>query len=95
MFEDWVTLQTLAIFGSAAAVLRIIVQHTKKDVDRWMGKRLPTFWYAVLLAFLVITARDAFTGQVSFAGVFLNVLNAFLLAVATKTMGDDKPKVSK
>ena len=85
----WFTLESLAVLSTAAVALRIVVEFTKGYVDRWTQGRLPTMFYALLWALVILFGVQAVAGTLTVESAFLNVFNAFLLVAVTKVMDLD------
>lgn len=79
MFNDFITMETLATFAGLVAAVSILVQFTKSIVKNRFGDaavRIYTFVIALILTF--IFARS---GQ-GIEGVILTIINAIIVSVA-------------
>ena len=74
---DWVYLGSIA--GATAATL-LVVQYMKAPLDKvW---KIPTRLFALIIAFMILLAAQAATTGLTWEGVPLIVLNAFVVALA-------------
>ena len=79
MYNDFITIETLATFAGLVAAVSIIVQFTKSIIKNRFGDaavRIYTFVIALMLTF--IFARS---GQ-GIEGVILTIINAIIVSVA-------------
>lgn len=88
MFDNYLTTDAL-VFGTVTMLVRLFVHKTKGYVDRLTGKRLPTFFLAVIYAAAILFAVTQIRGVWTFEAIFLDVVNSFLVAVVSAQMGDD------
>lgn len=95
-FNQWLTLDTFKDFASALVVLRLAVEYTKDGADALAGRiglNVPTKLYAYLVALLgILIPYQALTGTLTLANIYLDCLNAFVLAIGAGFM--QKPKVT-
>jgi len=81
MQQDWITLSTLSTFGGAVFAVTLITQFLKGSLDRLFKAR--TRLLVLTVAWLVLMGRQMVaSGGLSFEGVFFDLLNAFLVALA-------------
>jgi len=80
MEGDWITLSSLGTFGGTVFVVTLMTQFMKGALDRMVY--LPTRLVALLLSWAVLMGhRFVTTGDLAFAGLFLDFLNGFLVAL--------------
>jgi len=80
------TVEMLATLAGAIFAVRLVVEYTKEFVDRWTGGKLPTFLYALSVAYFVIYGASALTHQLSGGMWFAHLFNGFLIAVGAGVM---------
>lgn len=91
--SNWFTIETLATLSTATIALRLVVEFTKDYIDQWTRGKLPTQFYALLWALVILFGVQAVQGIVTVENAFLNVFNAFLMVGVTKMMDlPDRPK---
>lgn len=80
MEGDWITLGSLGTFGGVVFVVTLITQFLKGALDRLVY--VPTRAVVLVIAWAVLLGhRFVTTGELAFAGVFLDFLNGFLVAL--------------
>ena len=85
------TPEILATLAGAVIAVRLVVEYSKEFVDKWTEKRLPTFLYAVLMAYVVLYGAGAILGQLGNGMWFAHLFNGFLVAVAAGVMKKPDP----
>lgn len=75
------TPETIATVGGMILALRIWVEYTKESVDKLTKGRLPTFWYATLVAWVLVYGVAGFTGTLTPFWAFVHFFNGPILAV--------------
>lgn len=81
MQYEWITLSTIGTFSGAVCMVTIIVQFFKGLLDQYLY--LPTRLLALICAWVVLLGhRYVTTGAIPFEGLYLDVLNGFLVALA-------------
>lgn len=88
--NNWFTIETLATLSTATIALRLVVEFTKGYVDEWTKGKLPTMFYALIWALVILFGGQAVQGTLSVENAFLNVFNAFLMVAITKVMDLEK-----
>jgi hypothetical protein len=83
---ELMTPTTLATFAGAVLVTRLIVEHTKGFVDDATGRGLPTFLYAVLVAYTALYGASAILGTLGGGMWFAHIFNGFIVAIAAGVM---------
>ncbi|HLN64338.1 MAG TPA: hypothetical protein VK464_22695 [Symbiobacteriaceae bacterium] len=80
MRAEWITMETLGTFGGVVFAVTVICQFFKGTLDRMV--RIPTRLTVLLISFLVLLGRRlAFGADMTAAGLFLDMLNSFLVAL--------------
>lgn len=74
------TMQGLGTFGGAVFMVAMITQFLKSPLDRFV--RFPTRLLALLIAWAVLLGRRWVMGPFTPEGVFLDLLNGFLVALS-------------
>lgn len=78
---EWITMATVGNFGGATFVVTLVVQFLKGTLDRLL--RLPTRVFALGVSWLVLLGhRYVATGAMPLEGLYLDLLNGFLVALA-------------
>lgn len=81
MEGEWITLSTLGTFGGVVFAVTVISQFLKGMVDR--AVKMPTRILVLLISWLVLLGhRYVTTGPLQFDGIFLDLLNGFLVSLA-------------
>ena len=88
--NNWFTIETLATLSTATIALRLVVEFTKEYIHQWTKGKLPTMFYALIWAFIILFGVQAVQGTFSWPNAFLNVFNAFLMVAITKVMDMEK-----
>lgn len=82
MDGEWITVQTLSNFGGVVFAVTLICQFFKGSVDRMV--RMPTRILALLISWAVLLGRRyTMMDALTFDGVYLDLLNGFLVALAS------------
>jgi hypothetical protein len=85
------TPEILGTLAGAVIAVRLIVEYTKEYVDQWTGGKLPTFFYAVLVAYVAIFGSGAILHGLGNGMWFAHLFNGPLIAVVAGIMQKDKP----
>lgn len=81
MQNDWITLASLGTFGGAVFTVTLISQFLKGLVDH--VHKVPTRLLVLLISWAVLLGhRQIVAGGLSFAHVYLDILNGFLVALS-------------
>lgn len=81
MQEDWITMASLGTFGGAVFAVTLICQFLKGSMDKVL--KMPTRLMVLIVAWLLLLGRRfVMDGALALDGVFLDVLNGFLVALA-------------
>jgi hypothetical protein len=79
--NEYLTLEYLGTFAGVTAVTTLIVQFLKLQADRiW---KIPTRYIVYLIALILLLVVQAFQGSLTFEKIFLNILNAILVSMAS------------
>jgi len=80
--DDWITLSMLGSFTGAVFTVTVISQFLKEIVDHYV--KLPTRVLVLVISWLVLLGyRYVTKGALHPEGVYLDVLNGFLVALAS------------
>lgn len=94
MQNEWITLSSLGTFGGTVFAVTLMSQFLKGYVDHMT--KVPTRFLVLVLAWVVLVGRrTVMTGDLTGAGLFLDFLNGFLVALAamgTHAMAKDHLK---
>jgi uncharacterized membrane protein YjjP (DUF1212 family) len=81
MQGEWITMSTVGTFSGAVFAVTLIVQFFKGALDQYV--RMPTRLLALILSWAVLLGHRYVTkGAIPFEGIYLDVLNGFLVALA-------------
>lgn len=82
MDYEWITLSTVGTFGGAVFMVTVMVQFLKGILDQHFY--LPTRLLALMCAWAVLLGHRYVTrGAIPFEGLYLDLLNGFLVALAS------------
>ena len=87
-FLSW---EFLATFGGASVATGLVVQFTKA----WVSKVIPTEMWTYIVALVIMLVSAFFTGALTLSYGVLCVLNAMIVAMATKGGYDTVTSVMK
>lgn len=74
-------MSSLGTFSGVVFAVTLITQFLKEPVDRL--KRMPTRMLVLLVAWAVLFGRRAAVGGITLDGAYLDVVNGFLVALAS------------
>lgn len=80
------TWEYLATVGGCALFVMIVVQMTKAQLDELI--RIPTAWYAYILAVITMMLATAFTAGLSVSGAVLTLFNGWIVAATASRTYD-------
>lgn len=76
----------LVTVGGCAVFVMIVVQMTKAQLDKLI--RIPTAWYAYILAVITMLLATAFTAGLSVSGAVLTLFNGWIVAATASRTYD-------
>lgn len=80
MDGDWITLGTLGNLSGVVFAVTIVSQFLKGILDR--AVKMPTRLMVLLISWIVLLGyRYAITGALHFDGLFLDILNGFVVSL--------------
>lgn len=86
------TPEMLGTLAGAVLAVRLVVEYTKEYVDQWTNRRLPTFLYAVLVAYVSLYGSGAILGNLGHGMWFAHLFNGVVVAVTSGIMQKSGPK---
>lgn len=76
----------LVTVGGCAVFVMIVVQMTKAQLDKLI--KIPTAWYAYILAVVTMLLATAFTAGLSVSGAVLTLFNGWIVAATASRTYD-------
>lgn len=91
----WFTMDDLRNLSTAVVVVRFIAEYTKGTVDALaakIGARVPTAFWAYIVAWYVMAIPQAVAGELTWTTVYLDTINAAVASILAGFMKRPEPK---